>query len=419
MKIKIRKNAVTIMTFFIILMENVFYLIDTEAIHIAGAFAYSDIWLVLLIFYFGYHLLKYRKLKTKYYFGIQVAILVILVFISALQQNSLTGQSLWLGIRPQRNYLLILLTYFPMRKMFATMKIKVDELMNALLTVGTFSAGFFLLQKFTIDYVQFLNVIMGERNGVRFYIDSTLIQITAIIAIYKFSKEYKLKYLINLLICIAYEVWVSQGRLEIIAVSLTVLIGFLLTKKMSGKKLLGICCVIFAVFVFMNSSYADELWKAIATMNTATATQGNTMEIRYIGRVRYIEQLGESLKTFLLGCGYPNALYSPAAKKAGYDLGIGLNDNGIFGFTYIYGFIGLIVIVILMIKFLRLSYRLYKMNGNTVCLTYMILNICLGYNIIFWYWKSDGTFIMILMLCVVEHLTREGMKTFEGEKDNG
>jgi hypothetical protein len=146
-------------------------------------------------------------------------------------------------------------------------------------------------------------------------------------------------------------------------------------------------------------------------MTTATAAEGNTMEIRYLGRTRYLTQLCESVKTFLLGCGYPNSLYSPAAAKAGYNISINLNDNGMYGFMYIYGIVGVIVVIVLMIRMFKMSYKIFKRTDNTVFLMYMILHVCMSYNIIGWYWWNDGTFILILMLCILEYLTKEGIGT--------
>ena len=417
MELKVKKNSVTIIMIFMILLENCFYLIDTNSIHITGAFAYSDIWLAGLFFYSGYQWIKYLRLKTECSFRTEIGILVGLIFISAYQQMKLTGQSMTLGLRPQRNYLIILLAYFPLRKMFVSGKINSEELLDSMLKVGTFSATLYLIQKLTIDHIQFLNVIINQRNGARFYVDSTLIQITAIIAIYRFGKSYRIKYFGSLIICILYEFLVSQGRLEIMSVLVSVVIGFLMTRKMNRKKFFSICGLILVVFVFLNSSYADDLWQSISTMGTTTAAQGNTMEIRLIGRVRYAEQLTESFQTLIFGCGYPNMLYEPAALKAGYHLSIGLNDNGMYGFTYIYGLLGVAVIVLVSIKFLKRAYCIYKANGNTIYLMYMILNICLAYNIIFWYWKSDGTFILVLMMCLLEQKFSEECIYLRGNQD--
>lgn len=112
----VRKKKVYIIFAFLILMDNCFYLINTDAIHVTGSFAYSDIWLIAFALFFFWQFVKYIRIRegVQYKEKYLIIALCILVFISAYQQMKLTGQGFNLGVRPQRNYLLVLLSYFPM-----------------------------------------------------------------------------------------------------------------------------------------------------------------------------------------------------------------------------------------------------------------------------------------------------------------
>lgn len=153
---------------------------------------------------------------------------------------------------------------------------------------------------------------------------------------------------------------------------------------------------------------------AITSAKTLTTEQGNTMAIRYIGRERYFEQLFSSTRSLIFGCGYPNSLYAPATYRAGFNLNIGLNDNGIFCFFYAYGLLGVGAIIAIMLVAVKMSIKIYKSEKNSLPLMYLAMILLMAYNVIFWYWNADGTFILVLMLCYIEAKYRECK--FEADK---
>lgn len=406
MVLKIKKNADLIILLFIFLMENCFYTIDTDAIHVVGSFAYSDLWLILYAVYFGWQSIKYLRTEVEYRYKYLILLLCLFTVVSALQQMRLTGQSFSLGIRPQRNYLIILLSYFPIRKLIHLKKINKDQLFRGFMILGTFSALLYVLQKLTYEHTQFIYTLTSfERGTLRMYIDSSLIQIAGLLAIYYFCRTFKIRYLITYAINFLFIFWVGQGRLEIISYIVATVLGVLLMRKVSNRRLVLLLVGMACVLIFMNTSYADKLWEAVMTAGTATSEQGNTMEIRYIGRERYFAQMSESVSTFLFGCGYPNTLYAPAAHKAGFHLKIGLNDNGIFGYAYIYGVLGATLIIVLFVKALKQALCIFKKKDNNFYLTYLTLLVLFAYNVIMWYWCASGTFLLILLICILEDET--------------
>lgn len=42
-------------------------------------------------------------------------------------------------------------------------------------------------------------------------------------------------------------------------------------------------------------------------------------------------------------------------------------------------------------------------NKYTYEVMYIISLLIVAYNIIFWYWNADGTFILVIMICALEH----------------
>lgn len=413
--IKIKKNIEYIILLFIFLMDNGFYLINADSIHITGAFSYSDIWLFMYILFFGWQFIKYIHFKVRYKQKYFIIILCLLVVISAIQQMRLTGQNIWLGIRPQRNYLIILLSYFPIRKLFMKNRIDIKKLIKGLMYVGGVAALIYISQKLLYSNIQFLHADTSYRNGtLRIYLETSIVQLSGIIAIYYFSKVYKIKYLFIYLIDFIDIFWVSQGRMEIICFVIISAIGILLNNSLDRKKVFIIILAAVAMIIFLNSSFANSFWNAVLSSSTATTAQGNTMEIRYIGRAMYFEQLKENILTMLFGCGYPNILYAPAAYKAGFNMNIYLNDNGIFGFGYIYGIVGTMTIIILFIRMFLQSIKIYKIQDNKIYIMYMLMLMLLSYNVIMWYWYPAGTFLLVILMCAMEKTILED---FENKKN--
>ena len=389
--------------FLIFLMENCFRLINTNVINISGVFAYSDIWLGIFVLYFGLQFIKFIPTKSKCAYSVFIVLMEVSCLVAAIQQNYYTGQSVSLGIRPQRNFMLILLAYFVIRKMSDHRQINWNKLMDSLMLWGTLSAVLCIAQKLMYPSVQFLYALMNYRNGtLRIYVDSSLIDLAILLAAYKMFSTFRIKYLSTVLIGLTYLFWVSQGRMEIIAVLFGVTVGFLVTRKLDKNKFVLWGCAIVLVGAFFSSEYGVELLEAITSAKTLTVEQGNTMAIRYAGRELYFEQLFSSVRSLFFGCGYPNALYAPATNRAGFNHNIGLNDNGIYGFFYVHGILGLISVIAIVIIAIKMSVTIYKYDKDSLPLMYLAMILMMAYNIIFWYWNADGTFILVLMLCYIE-----------------
>ena len=403
MGLRVKRSMGAIILLFVVLMENCFYTVDADAINVAGSIAYSDFWLVLFALYFLWKFVKHIKTKVEYQHKYLILILCFFTLIAARQQAELTGQSFMLGLRPQRNYLIILLSYFPIRKLVHLGKLDKNQLFQGFMVLGTFSGMLYIFQKLTYEHVQFIYTQTSHELGtLRMYLDTSLIQIAGLLAIYYFCKTFKIRYLIAYAINFLVIFWVGQGRLEIISYIAATVLGVLLMRKISNRRLVLLLIGMACVLVFMNTSYADKLWEAVMNAGTATSEQGNTMEIRYLGRERYFSQLSESVSTFLFGCGYPNLLYVPAAHKAGFHLKMNLNDNGIFGYAYIYGILGAAVIITVFVKMVKQAICVFKEKDNNFYLMYLALILVFAYNVIMWYWFASGTFLLILLICILE-----------------
>lgn len=399
-KFRITFSQVTLIVIFMFLMKNCLYLLDTSLINVSGAINYADIWLVLYVIYTLYIAFKYRRIKTGMpYFVFETIAVIILCILSAYQANRLFGQSIILGIRPQRFFIVIMLSYFTIRKLFIAEKINIEKLKRAIINFALLEAVLSIIQQLVYNYFVFMYCMVNQRYGsVRLYLSSSVITLAMFFAMEGIiNKKHFKKNLIMVIVGLIYMLLVIKGRLTTISTISALVVGFLLMKGFSARKLFYAIIVISLLFGFTRTEMYRDLSDAIEIENGAIG--GDTLDIRNAGREHYFNRLDNNP---FLGGGYPSELYVPAASAAGIYNNIMLNDNGIFGLMYVYGYVGLIVFVIFFFRLLYLAWKVYRDNSFYSVLMYITLIAVQAVNIVSWYWQNDGTFVLLLVMCMSE-----------------
>lgn len=386
MKINVRRIKEVIILIFIALMCRIMYLLPEK---VAGI-NINDITMILFTIYFFIMYIKYKKVG-KYEFGLIIIGFTILVMVASIQGHNSWGQSVFYSFTPQRAFLLILLSYFPLNKYFKRKRNDFNYIFELLVYFGILQSCIYLVQHFIYPHIVYINCQMNMRMGLRIYVDSVVIEF---MIMYCFSQvlegnRHKIRNMLAIALGLLHEFLVSQGRLECCAILLTLIIGFLFWKRTDYKKIIGIGVILFAVVVVINSNLISSILEI----------QDSGM-IREAGRALYLKQLTMNFKTLLLGCGYPNSMAASIA--SGSNRYIYLVDNGIFAFFYVYGLIGIMVVVAWIILMLKKSISLYKKNGNVFPIMFILFNIIIGYNIIFWWWKPEWTFVSVIFMCYLE-----------------
>ena len=342
--------------FVFVLMEHCFYLINTDTFRIIFL-NYAMTWFLLFMAGIVLLYIRYRlnRKSVRMYFSSDVSALIVLAIISIVQCNFLIGQPLSMGFAPQRNYIFILVSYFTIRKLIALDKIDINTVVNGLLFCGVLSVIIYWLQVNLIDYVQFVHVYKAARVT-RLYVDSFMCVIIGFLGLSKYLEENNKKYLFFVAIELVYELIIGQSRLELASVVLGYAVMILLMKRLSFRKICMILIGVIAVVVFINSAFFERFNEALQMQFYNTTTGIDTMAIRKVARDEFVRQLKQSPATLIFGCGYPNIGYSGTASTAYIAVGnerIGLVDNGIFAFVYVYGLLGASVVI-------KWFYKLYK-----------------------------------------------------------
>lgn len=405
MKISVKRNMIPlfVLLFLIVLSKNFFGLIDFE--NVFFGFGLTNIVRLVFVFFIIYILLKYKKFKVKFNFSMYILLLIICVFIAVLQQKLITGQPINITFKEQVTYLIILVMYFPLKKLIVLFDIDILNILKSIMNLGVISSVLYILQKLLyINYnLSFLYIQAGDVGSFSFYrlyIGSSLVIISIICSIYFYFYEKKFRYIFYYILNMITLYWVSQSRLELIAISIVSLIGaslYIIRRK--NYLLMLIIFIIGTIAIF--SLNVQEIVDKNFRLGEFSIT-GDTLSIRELGRELYFTQLTENYNRFIFGMGYPSKTYLPAAEFSGDTKNIFLSDNGIYSFMYVYGILGLIIIVLLAYKFLKSSVKIYKKTSNSIFLLYLISIIIVMQNIALWYFNADGTLLLVLMLVLLE-----------------
>ena len=392
-KINIRK-----ILFFLILLlpEQFIHLVNHDHFYIMTHINYSDFVILIYFCLFMYMLYHYKINDLRqYYYANNMLMIVPLTIIAAVVPHFLFGQSIISAFLVQRRFIMLICGYYLARTAIINNIISKDYLWKCIYGLSFVITGFFIIQHAISNYVRILDVFYTERFGVRITENNTysFVLLIGSLILYCKTTDKKERILACLGLIMAYYhcVFVDQTRIVMAAYGIvTVLLIVLIDKKMSKKAIY--LFLVFGIVLWMLESDLGQYFIS-AIMDTSSDPSAR---IRAIGKELYISEL---IKSPLVGRGYP---YNDEAYKAAgiYDL-IYLNDNGIYGFTYIYGLFGLAWYIWLSIKMFICSIKALKeCDYKYVLYTVYLQVICA--NIIWWYWYFSFGLIFTIMLAMME-----------------
>lgn len=406
MKIQKKKiNSMAIVLSFV-LMEQCFYLIDTSLFRFVFV-NYAMFWYFIflgMILWLGAKYKLYEK-RISMYFSSDVWAFIILGIIATVQSLILINQPMSMGFAPQRSYLTILFSYFIIRKLIALGKIDIGSIEKGIIITGLISVSIYLLQIIVFDSVRFIHVYSSIKMK-RLYVDSFLCVVIGFLGFDKFLSTNKKKYLLLTAGTILYELMISKGRLEFTSFVLGLTLMILIMKRGSLRKTIIIIFVSLAIMVFINSSFFDRFQDAILLQLTNSSSGVDTMAIRTVARTEFLRQLKQNFMTMVFGCGYPNIEFSATLSTAYQSVGnerTGLVDNGVFAFAYVYGLLGIAILVKWFWKLYKCAIKMYKNCNVYWPLGFVVFLTILSYNVTFWWHKPSWTLGMVFFMCYMEN----------------
>lgn len=405
MKGTIKKSKIALIILYIIMFgcEHCFYLIDEKAINVAGAFNLSDIFLAIGLMFFAYVELKYRRVsRIDRKYKILVASITVLIVTSSYQSHVLYGQSILYGIRPQRFWIVWAFMVFPISKLLYARAISTKDIENLIYRFGYIELLLYSLQFIWGSGVEILHV---NTSGVllhgllRYYFDSVLLRLMLFLSIEKiFRKQHILKNSIIVALDLFVIVIVCQMRMTFIAVAVSIVIGVMLMRRMTIRKILMLAGIVLVAAFSLNLSVVQETITEAMGFLQGNAATTSTLKFRAQASALYMNTLASHP---LLGGGYINTLNDVARNAAGIDNNIYLVDNGLLAFVYIYGLIGLAWLVVLAINLLRDGYYLVKKYEYYCPLLFVIALFAAGRTEAHWYWHNGFMYMTLIITMMI------------------
>ena len=353
-KIGIKKIPIEIMIFTLILIciEKVMYLVDDKIFKIAGILNLDDFSLLLSIALFVVVFLKYIKFpKSKYEQKFIIFFPIILAIVSSYMGKKVYGQPFMFGFRPQRFFILTSLLYFPLKRMIECDSQNITRIKNLLISLGTIELILYIFQYLLINKVVFLSMRVSSRFGeVRLPFESLLLLLYPFIVLNELLNKRNVKRnSILLALSFIYIVVVLKTRMVMFGMVGVITFLILIYRSGASKKIYIIFLLLIVGIIGVNTSIGQSYIQSISSENRSI--DPNTL-IRKEAQEFYIT---ETAKSPITGRGYVNILYNDAVIISKYNKGYYFNDNGIIGFYYLYGLIGIGWLLIMFFKLYRNS----------------------------------------------------------------
>ena len=395
---KIKTDKVIIMFFFILISsQSYFYLIDDklEILKIQP----SDLALIFALFWAAFILGSYQKLNLKrMQFAGYMVFFAALIFLSSLQSQLLFGQSIKYGLIQQRRLLIWIFVYFAIELALIKGKFNYEQLVSMIRIIGRIELAIYISQYFLYDYIHFLYVSVSSRyNDVRFYFTPTLLDFLFMIEMDFFlnkynSKREKIKSGITIVLILFEVMIVQKFRLTTMALICCFVLCVLIKRFSKAIKFIYVMIAVLGICILLNTT----MFRDIIEQFSLGFTDYGHFGIRADARKLYLEMLA---KHPFLGGGYP--YIEDALEASGYYKRMYLVDNGVFGFIYIYGGVGIIWIAALWTKLIKMSRKVFENKNITYFLLFYLFFIVTCINELHWYYDS-GIGVFILSLCILD-----------------
>lgn len=341
-------NFFSILLFGIIFFQlNGFYLIDGNPIQNQDVAIMLELLFFVLVYVNRDSIPKKRK-NMIFLFPI------VLVCASAVMAYLRYKQPIFMGLRPQRAWLVSMLMYFPLSRIIRQRRYSIDKMINVIDKVNfIYFVLLFIQYVFGNKYI-FLHIMFNRRYGsIRLYASTSFMLISYSWHLWNSLLHRKLKfedcfYVVSTLFTYFFITKARMGMIAILGATAIVV----LRQRFSKKKLFLILVSIVGLCFFMNSNAGKETLQLIFGKTITTAANDTAM-IREVGRTFYISEVMSSFKTFIFGCGYINTDWNPTVIATRINENIFVVDNGIFGLVFMYGMLFLCWTLTLYTKYLR------------------------------------------------------------------
>ena len=408
-KIKINIDWYACLLLILLLLDsNFLYLINTDTIHLFGI-SYLDIFLFIKLLIILFALIINLKSKINFEIIIFLFGIFLLFFIGSFSACISYRQSILEGIVAQRYWLTSMLMCIPFFFWLKASKISIKTIHRCLFIYCSLYLFVCIVQYFLSKVIVFTyspNDGSSRYDGSRYYFEYGVLILTALISLNYFFNNFKIRFLFIPIFTLFFCLVILKARMTSIAYICSILTMSFISKLDYKKKTFVILVCIIGIFIFFNTKMGKDVIATIFNLEDSN----NTLTIRNKGRNFYLTQLLSSANYFLFGLGVANIHNQNAQLLSGSLSRIYVVDNGIFGSTFQYGFIGLIMWMIIMLVCLRYAYVIYKKKNNLFYVSFIVFDVIGFITIQPLFWRTNITFPLFFSLIVFE---REKIKNKE------
>lgn len=371
------------------------YLLDADKFHT------SDVSLILIAVLCVAVYAQYA-VKVTYRYQWLILFSFVLAAIASYTAAINYHQPFIMGFRALRSWYCTMLLYFPIAKLLRVKRLNVDQLIGM---INFFAVAYAMLgfSQFMVgSRITILHIAMGERYGsVRLWMDMTLPVLAYFIAVSMILKSEKSRIMncciaaMSLGLC----VFVIKTRMTIVAVVVTTFIAILLQRDLV-KKITTVVGFLAILFLSLSSQIGVDILDMAAGKQSSEI---DTASIRQAGREFYLMHTFDSVSHFLFGNGFPNVDVAGVSEITGRTQGFNINDNGMYGLIYVYGFIFVVWVAVVHFRLIRDSFSM-----RLIGLPCFLITGLLGMSTLYPYCYSDfSTVVCFPIVCAIIEYIRQ------------
>lgn len=386
----------------LLLPERMIFLVNQNRFQQMFGFTYSDFVVIVYFILFIYVFLHFKtRVFNKYHFAKSLFMIIPLIIIAAIMSNIFFGQNIRHSIWGQRFFFMMICSYYIFRTFIVENVISTDYLWNFLYKLSFIITAAVIIQHSVIGTsFQLLKVAYNSRFGVRITDNITYATILLVGALSQYfttkCRKDKIMAALGLIMAYYHVVFVSQTRIVMVAYGILTIFMALFSRNNVSKKIIYLFIFIGLVLILMQTELGQYLMSSVSDTSSDPSAK-----IREVGREYYVQEIG---KYPIFGRGYP--LTYDALAASGLNSSIALNDNGLYGFTYMYGFLGLVWYLFLSIKMFLCAFKAAREGEYRYILFFGFLQaVCI--NIIWWFWKFSFGAVLTIILAMMEEYNKK------------
>ena len=326
-------------------------------------FAYMVLLVLGVFFYVKLFYKKNNKYNIKYSFLMWIP----LIFISAINTNINYGQNFVLGLFTQRSILLYFCS-FPMSLAISCDFFDSNKVRDIIISISKIYTIISILQYCIYLYsgVLFLSIPIQDRVGVRLiYSGCYLLAIAIMLMMDEFvKKKIILSDWIWILLMMFIILLISQLRVLSVSLLLAIGLSLLINSKTRVKSIIKLFPLLLIIMFLFRAPIFDFLNYTINDLNMDSP--GSSFGTRVLEKEFYDRNLQGNE---ILGMGVLNDNNAVNSDITGSSMNYYLNDLGIYELLYNYGYAGILIYFIFILRLMYIGYN--EMKGNNSSLIFM------------------------------------------------